>query len=138
MMNSKPLRNGFAFVEVVMALIVIGLMLTGLLSLQSSAFRRVVVNTLRIDRFYPVKLVMASTLKQPLKKGQTKIESRNEDFDLALVYEQKEPAGASVLARFKGLYQRKTTGTWSQHGRERVQEIIGYGFTPLPEKEKKS
>lgn len=137
MMNFKPLRNGFAFVEVVMALVVIGLMLTGLLALQSNTFRRVVLNTFRIDRFYPVKLVMVSMLKQPLKKGQTKVESRNEDFDLALVYEQKEPSGASELARFKGLYQRKTCGSWVLQGRERMQEIIGYGFTP-PEMEKKS
>ena len=137
MMNSKPLRNGFAFVEVVMALVVIGLMLTGLLALQSSSFRRVVLNTFRIDRFYPVKLVMTSMLKQPLKKGQKKLESRNEEFDLALIYEQKEPSEVSELARFKGLYQRKTSGSWALQGHERMQEIIGYGFTP-PETEKKS
>ncbi len=137
MMNSRALRNGFAFVEVVMALVVIGCMLTGLLALQSNSFRRVVVNTLRIDRFYPVKLLMTSTLKEPLKKGQTKVESRNEDFDLALVYEQKEPSGASAFARFKGLYQRKASGTWSQQGRERVQEIMSYGFTP-PDSKKES
>ena len=138
MMNFKALRNGFAFVEVVMALLVIGFMLTGLLALQSNSFRRVVVNTLRIDRFYPVKLVMTSTLKQPLKKGQTRLESRNEDFELALVYEQKEPSGASDLARFKGLYQRKASGAWSEQRRERLQEIISYGFTPPLISEKKS
>ena len=138
MMNSKTLRNGFAFVEVVMALVVIGFMLTGLLTLQSSSFRRVVINTLRIDRFYPVKLLLISTLKQPLKKGQTKVESRNEDFDLALVYEQKEPSGASELARFKGLYQRKVMSTWFEQGRERLQEVISYGFAPPPTPEKKS
>ncbi len=138
MMSSKPLRNGFAFIEVVMALVVIGVMLTGLLALQSNSFRRVVINTLRIDRFYPIKLVMISTLKQPLKKGKTRLESRNEDFDLALVYEQKELSGASDLARFKGLYQRKASGSWSQQGNERLQEIISYGFTPPPDREKKS
>jgi len=118
--------------EVVMALMVIGFMLTGLLTLQSNSFRRVVVNTLRIDRFYPVKLLMVSTLKQPLTKGQTRLESRNEEFDLALVYEQKELSGASELARFKGLYQRKASGAWSLQGNERLQEIISYGFTPPP------
>ena len=138
MMNFKALRNGFAFMEVVMALMVIGFMLTGLLTLQSNSFRRVVMNTLRIDRFYPVKLLMIYTLKQPLKKGQTRLESRNEDFDLALVYEQKEPSGASELARFKGLYQRKASGAWSSQGNERLQEIISYGFTPPPDTEKKS
>jgi hypothetical protein len=138
MMNFKTLRNGFAFMEVVMALMVIGFMLTGLLTLQSNSFRRVVLNTLRIDRFYPVKLVMISTLKQPLKKGQARLESRNEDLDLALVYEQKEPSAASELARFKGLYQRKASGSWSLQGSERLQEIISYGFTPPQDAEKKS
>ena len=136
MMNSKALRNGFAFIEVVMALVVIGFMLTGLLTLQSNAFRRVVFNTLRIDRFYPVKALMISTLMQPLKKGQKTKEQRNEDFDLALVYEQKEIAGTSELARFKGLYQRKATGTWKQQGSDRAQEIISYGFTPPPSEKK--
>jgi hypothetical protein len=138
MMNFKALRNGFAFVEVVMALVVIGFMLTGLLVLQGNSFRRVVVNTLRIDRFYPVKSLLISTVKHPLEKGQTRVESRNEELDLALVYEQKEPAGASELARFKGLYQRKAMGTWFEQGRERLQEIISYGFTSPADTEKKS
>lgn len=135
MMNFKVQHKGFAFLEVVMALVVIGFMLTGLLALQGNAFRRVVLTTLRIDHFYPVKALMVSTLKQPLKKGQTKVESRNEELDLTLVYEQKEPSSASSLARFKGVYQRRSQGSWVIQGRERAQEIISYGFTPLvPEK----
>lgn len=137
MMNSKPLRNGFVLMEPIVAITVIGFLLTSLLALQSNSFRRVVINTLRIENFYPIKEMTTSLLMNPLKKGETKREKRNDEVGIGLVYEQKPISGASALARFKGLYQKRTVGTWMQQGREKVQEMVGYGFTPI-EPEKKS
>lgn len=136
MMNSKTLHNGFVLLESVMALTIIGFLLTSLLVLQAASFRRVTLNTIRVEHFYSAKQVMANIVVHPLKKGETRSETKEGKFEERAVYQQKDIPKNSVLARFKGLYQKSVKATWQQDGRERVQELIGYGFTPpAPEKQ---
>ncbi len=64
----------------------------------------------------------------PLKKGETKQETTNDQLGFKMVYEQIPVKEQSALFRFKGLYQKKVTGRWFEYERERVQELLSYGF----------
>lgn len=116
-----------------MALTIIGFLLTSLLALQAASFRRVTLNTIRVEHFYSAKQLMAHLLVYPLKKGETRSETKEGKFEERALYQQKEIAQTSALARFKGLYQKSVQVAWQQEHRERVQEVIGYGFTPFVE-----
>lgn len=133
MMTSKTLRKGFSFSEVMISLVMIGFLLTALLTLQSNVFRRVVINTFRIDRFYPLKNRMIMVMVQPLKKDELRSETYNEQMGLKIMYEQQPVKESSSLRRFGGLYQKRVVGTWLERDRERIQELIGYGCL-FPEK----
>ncbi len=146
MMNSKTLHNGFSFAEVMIALMMIGFLLTSLLGLQSVVFRRVVMNTFRIDRFYPLKnmaltMPMQSANKNshvkagasPTEPGQRR-EKTDEALGLKMVYETSKIKDNSVLHRFEGLFQKRSVGTWFEQDRERMQEVLSYGFA-VPEKD---
>lgn len=133
MLISKTLHDGFSFSEIMLSLAMVGFLLTSLLALQSTVFRRVMVNTFRIDRFYPLKNMMLTMPMHSLKKGETKQETVNEQLGVKIVYEQIPVKEQSVLFRFKGLYQKKVTGRWLEYERERVQELLSYGFS-IPEK----
>jgi|GEM_PF-3573928 len=134
-MNFKTLHNGFALVEVIIALAMIALMLTSLLVLQAASFRRVAIGTMQVEHFYPAKALMTSVILHPLKKGETKTEKKDEKTSDTVIYQQHDIPRTSALGRFKGLYQKVSRTGWTVEGRERVQECIGYGFTPVePEK----
>ncbi len=128
MLISKTLHDGFSFSEIMLSLAMVGFLLTSLLALQSTVFRRVVTNTFRIDRFYPLKNMMLTMPMHPLKKGETKQETTNDQLGFKMVYEQIPVKEQSALFRFKGLYQKKVTGRWFEYERERVQELLSYGF----------
>lgn len=115
-----------------MALTIIGFLLTSLLILQAASFRRVTLNTVRIEHFYSAKQLMASLVVHPLKKGEKKSETKEGKFEERAIYQQKEIPRSSSLSRFKGLCQKSVRAAWNQDGRERVQELVGYEFTPPP------
>lgn len=133
MMISRTLHKGFAFAEIMMALAMIGFLLTTLLTLQSNVFNRVVKSTSRIERFYPLKNTFITIMKKPLQKGTTKEEIQVPELGLKVAYEVAKIKDASPLYRFTGLYQKKCVGAWALADRPKEQEMIGYGFM-IPEK----
>ena len=129
----KRTSNGFIFAEVIMAIALIGFLLTALLTLQANVFKRVIINTFRIDCLYPMKNMLVTDVMQ---KDQKMMQKQDEKLNLKLVYEKKEIRPDSTLYRFKGLYQKQVTGTWFEHEREKIQQLITYGFEIVDEKDK--
>ncbi len=134
-MSFKVLRNGFALVEVMLSITVIGLVLTTLLVLQATVFRKVVINTFRIDRLYPLKAFLMQIAMDTPKKDQKRIEKTHELSDMKMTYEHASLKKNSALSRFEGLYQKKVAGSWMEQNKQRTLELITYGFNP---REKKS
>ena len=135
-MNSKILGKGFALAEVIISIAVIGFVLTTLQVLQSTVFRRVVINAFRTERLYPLKsLLMTMGKDEIIQKDQKPIEKKDEQRGVMMVYEHVPIKKNSSLARFEGLYQKKVTGSWAEGTKQRTLELFTYGFIP---REKKS
>lgn len=129
-------RNGFALMEVIIALAVTALLLTTLMMLEGKVFHRVVSSTARVERFYSIANMFALTRMTPLEKDQKSWTKTLEDPATKLTYEKKPIDSRSALARFVGLTQEVATGSWQEWGRERSTDIINYRFEPK-RKEKK-
>ncbi len=128
--------DGFALAEVIISIAVIGFVLTTLQVLQSTVFRRVVINTFRVERLYPLKsLLMTMGKDEIIKKDQKPIEKKDEQGGFTKIYEHVSIKKNSSLARFDGLYQKKVTGSWVEGSKQRTLELVTYGFAP---REKKS
>ncbi len=123
-------KRGFVFIEVVIAILLVGFVLTSLLALQAQVFKRVIINAFRVDRFYPLKNMLITDV---MRKEES-LQKQEETLGLKMVYARQEIKPISTLYRFKGLYQKQVTGTWFEQEREKTQQCISYGFEIKKEK----
>lgn len=129
-------RNGFALMETMVALAIIGLILTTFMMVQTKIFKNVITSSFRIDRFYHIKNMFLEVKMKPLEEGQTVQQKTLQQPELKLRYDKKIINEKSELARFTGLFQNVATGEWHEWGKDKVYDIISYQFDP-PKKEKK-
>lgn len=123
-------KQGFVFIEVVIAILLVGFVLTSLLALQAQVFKRVIINAFRVDRFYPLKNMLITDVM----RAEESVQKQEETLGLKMVYARQEIKPISALYRFKGLYQKQATGTWIEQEREKIQQCISYGFEIKKEK----
>ena len=136
-MNFKFHRhNGFALMEVIISLAMIGVLLTTLMMVESRVFHHVIMSRSKVDRFYLIQNMFFLTAINPLEDNKKEWEKTHEDPAVQLKYEKKEIRNDSELYRFKGLFQERASGKWYEWGKEREYDIINYQFVPV-QKEKK-
>lgn len=129
-------RNGFALMETMLALAIIGIVLTTFMMVQAKVFKNVIISSFRIDRFYHIRNMFLETKIKPLKEEQTVWKKTIENPEVKLRYDKKPIDAKSELARFTGLFQEVATGEWHEWGKDKVYDVISYQFDP-PKKEKK-
>lgn len=136
-------RDGFSFIEAVMALSIIAFALSAIMVLQHTVFSRVAYNTFKIQRLYHLKNIFSfitvnAKVVESSKKLDEELKLFEKDFtdpETHVVYERLPIKKDSTLARFEGLYQERVTGSWFDSDRKRLLDMYRYSYE-LP-KEKK-
>lgn len=128
--------NGFALMEVAIAIAIMGIMLTPILILQNNLFRRVNFNKQKIERLLSLKKVLSVVLIKPLQEGETSRAQQLNNSEMEVVYEQ-QPVTGSVLSRFKGLILKKAVGTWREWDGSQQEKLAELMFIPERPEEKK-
>lgn len=131
-----PLHNGFIFLEVVLAIAMVGIMLTSILSLQSTIYSRVVFNARRIERLLPLKEMGTSFLIESLQKDEYSRKKMNEDLAMTITYSKEPIKEGSELARFKGLFKENIVGSWEEWKGPQTIQLLRFVFVPEKGKEK--
>ena len=132
-------RSGFAFFEVMTAVLIIGIVFGALLTLQNRVVKRCVHNTMKIERFYRIKnqylkqrfLGKFRDLKDEHEESENRkktevVEELLESPEMKILYEQKSIKKESQLARFSGLIQETSTGSWREFGGESSCALVLY------------
>lgn len=121
--------------EIVIAIAIMGMLLTPLLVLQYNVMRRVATNRQTMTHTMPLKQLFFDILITPLQEGQTQKTIQKDDPQMIVEYQQKQAPGQ--LARFKDLFLQTVTGTWQEWAEERKVVLPGLLFIPQ-EKEEQS
>ena len=121
--------------EVMLALFMITIVFSSLMTLQSTVVRRCIMSTFKIERFYALKNSFLMHKITPLAEGATKTERLLKNPEMKMVYEKKPIKKDSQLARFEGLYQEVVMGSWQELGRERIFDLCTYKFQPVEKKD---
>lgn len=125
---------GFSFIEVVASLLMMGILLSALLTMEGSVLNRLSRSAQKEDRMLLLKNYLFS-LTQAGTDISKKQETQQDGTTITLTYEPIKPA--SALARFEGLQQQKITASWQDDTKKRTCELVGYTFTPPKKKEEK-
>ncbi len=129
---------GFTLIEVALALLIVGMLLTSLFVLQNNITQGVTGYSQRLDRIILLKrrLMQAvfdraqSGLPKPNEKKQQEIK----DPETTLVYEIKSPSKGSSLSAFPSIAIEKVTARWKEWFGDRSETMIRFLY--LPEKKK--
>ncbi len=122
--------------EVAIALAMMGILLTPILMLQYSVFKRVIVNKDKLGHLLPLKPVFDSVLIEPLKEDETTKQEELQEPLMQIVY-KKSPAEGSEFSRFKDLFKETVTGTWEEWGGKKEESLVNLLFVPQPPDEEK-
>ena len=132
-------KNGFTFIELVLAVTIIGIAMISLFNLQSSLFNSAIKQHSRIIRIFNIKnlffdyevnekIIKDKSLKKDIQDPATKIS-----------YEMIKPKDKSTLKKFEDIYLLKAIGSWERMKKEQEEIIVSLLFNPKPpSKEKKS
>jgi Tfp pilus assembly major pilin PilA len=128
-------RKGFALAEVVIALAITAMILTSLMMVQGKLFKRVMSSTFVIQRVYAIKNMFFLSRITQVEGNAKRVRKVIADPEVEIIYETKEINKDSSLARFLGLQQEVSTGSWYEWGKKRSYSLFAYRFDP-PKKEK--
>lgn len=115
--NTKGVNKevgGFTFIEVIIAITIVGLILTSLFGLQTTMFKNIINGHFRTSRLFFLKnfLLDEDNLKKA-KKEKKVIERDLTDPKMKMKYELKKVDEKSNLVKnFKNVSLIKVTGTW--------------------------
>lgn len=126
--------DGFSFIEVVASLMMMGVLLSALLSMEGSVLGRCRRSAQREDKIYLLKKYLFS-LTQAGTNIYKNQETQQDGTTVTLAYESIKQK--SALARFEGLQQQKLSASWKDDTKQRTLDLIGYTFTPPEKKEEK-
>lgn len=126
--------EGFSFIEVIASLMMMGVLLSALLTMEGSVLDRFRRSAQREDHIYLLKNYLFS-LTQSGADTAKKQETLVDGATLLLVYEPISQK--SALSRFQGLRQQKISVAWNDDTKQRTLDFIGYTFTPPEKKEEK-
>lgn len=132
------LRNGFALVEVMIALSMVAIILTALMMVEGRVFKRSISSCQKMERLVFIKNMFLMIKKDPLEKNEQMREMVLQDPDMRVRYQQKKIKNQSSLAVFKGVQQECVTGVWDDWGMQREYSLITHRFTDIKKKKDKN
>lgn len=131
---ANPKKSGFTFVEIMLAMFMVGFLLTSLLGLQETVFSGVVKYASRFERLFLLKdQLFAAALaraKDPSVKNDKKEPVEKENPPTTLTYTEKKPAKQSAISKYANITVQKAQASWQIFTGEYKQVLISYIFAP--------
>lgn len=129
-MKRLPNHNeqlGLTFVEVMLAIFMLGFLLTGLLVTQDTIFVRI--------NYYSSALRSLFLLKEKLHRSTVSLEEKKskgpkENAPLVITYEKQPPPEKSSLKKFDDLILEKVSGKWTDIRGKHQETLINIVYSP--------
>jgi Tfp pilus assembly protein PilV len=131
--------DGFTFIEIVLAVLMLGIMLTSALGLQNSSFTSIVKYSERLRAVLLLKNVLFdASYARAQNKGYAQEEKKvSEIIETTLRYSTQKVPQNSALAPFADVIIEKAEATWSGILQENKETLITFLYQPeKKEKEK--
>lgn len=131
-------QAGFTLIEVMVATLIIGITLSGLLVTQQLIMNRVAQQHQRLERIPVVKDLFANPLNAEAILNHERIDRTIADPETQLSLEMVPAKDREILKDFEGLYVLPATAQWDAPGGQERKLVIGTLLTYVePEDEKK-
>ena len=138
--KNHNISSGFSFVEVALAVLVLGIMLTAALALQNSSFTSILRYSEKLTRVLLLKEVLfdasfARAQNKPYDKQEKKV---TEPIETTLNYSIAPVNKNSPLKNFSTILIEKAEASWAGITRQNKETMITFVYKPeKSEKEKK-
>ncbi len=135
MINSKNLKkSGFTFIEVVIAVMIIGMVLTSLFSLQTALFDSTFNNYSKISRIFFIKnLFFNFEAREKLNKNKI-LKKELKDPLTKLTFELKNLNEKSQIKKFENISLLKSSASWRGLVRQQEESMIYYIYQKAKKK----
>lgn len=137
MRSLKPMivsRNnkGFTLVEVLLAMAIIGLVLTPIFAIQMGVWRSSLRSSQSLTRIFAAKnLLVESMFNASPEQREKKIERKLDRPATTLIYERKKIAENSSLKKFKNVLHESVTMQWTdRQGKKRQERLVTFVYSP--------
>lgn len=133
----KNCKKGFTLVEVIIAIAIVGMMMTSIFALLNSAFRSTYETNSLITRIFYIKNSFFSPEDQnAIQKDPSKeITKKIENPATAIIFKATKPKNKFIENNFKNSYLITATGKWEALKTEE-ESIIGFKYIPQLERAK--
>ncbi len=131
-------KAGFTLLETLIAVAIIGVLLSPLLITQGSLLRAVAQQVRAFERILDAKNFLWTARLQAEKqdKPEFTMDKTVPDRQLTLKYQVAPIDKKSALKDFKHVYRERVELTWQQDGRTKKDELVTFVFKPEKPKEK--
>ena len=125
---------GMTFIEVVLAVFIIGSLLSSLLLLQSNVVKNVSLFTARSNRTFMIKdTLVQAEIDREMQKEPAK-EQKIDDPKTTITYEQKKISKDSSLKKFEDIVIETVSAEWDEWGSKRKETMIKFLYKPEKKK----
>ncbi len=129
--KSRSAHTGMTFIEVVLAIFIIGSLLSSLLLLQSNIVRAVWQFSSRANRILLLKnRLMQALLEQEKKEKESPKEKKVEEPKTTITYEQKKISKDSALKKFENIVIEKVSAQWQEWDTKQKETMITFLYKP--------
>ncbi|OQA36458.1 MAG: hypothetical protein BWY54_00020 [Candidatus Dependentiae bacterium ADurb.Bin331] len=136
--SAKYNVTGFTLIEVALALMIVGMLLTSLFALQNNITQGVTGYSQRLDRIFLMKRRLMQAVFDRAESGAPKPNEKKQqeikDPETSLTSEIKSPSKGSSLTLFPSVVIEKVTARWKEWFGNRSETMITFLY--LPEKKK--
>lgn len=136
----KDLQNhntpGFTLMEVMLAIFMVGVLLSALLALQGKIFDGIATYSSRMNRVFLLKNRLFEVALDRAK-GETKVapEKKIDEPATVIRYESKKPSQESSLKKFNDIMIERVTAEWDEWKTKRQEVMITFLYKPEKKKE---
>lgn len=137
MIHSKKHKCGFTLVEVMLAMMIAGLVLSPIFSIFASVLQRVNKSSRRYDIAILCKnFLYEARQKQEPEAHEFSLEKKEIAFDATLTYSlEKGISQTSSLKSLQGLHKETVTISWQENGQKKQDQLIAFVYKK-PEQKK--
>ena len=130
MIHSKNDANGFTLIEVLLALSILGMILTPLVLNQGRFLGRIALQSTLLYRTYlGEKFMLDSYVKFEQDNSQRKATKSVDDPKTTLSFKITEPS-STIKKLFRDLYKQEVTIEWEEMGTKYKDNLVTFLFAP--------
>lgn len=131
MIHFKNKKKGFSLIEALLAIALVGIVLTPLFILQGASLRSVARLSRHLHRIYAAeRFLFESQRSVALNVRQLVLEKKLEDPQTVLKYELRDISKESSLKDVHDIVAEQVTMRWEEDGMWRQDQILNFVFKP--------